>query len=279
MKMLARNLLLLATASAFWACSAENPAVDIGDSRTGEKLEDYAAVWEGYAEAHSFTDGSDHVKVTLDATGNGILEVGDSAPLPLITDRDALPYSDQLHAMIVLAPGVSYPIRAATVESARIRLSVNPREIDRDWCSLQTSYPYTFPNGVTLYSCIPMGSSYVNDGETDFRFLDGPSAGTKVSARKMALCTDFRAASSVCSCDAQGCSIFEGTEPRYTLLPCETAGTCPAIDPDSGRYDGYTKLDAALVDAGSTLVGTIKFGTFGAAPTSFTVRMKRTAND
>ena len=275
MKMIARNLLLLTAASAFWACSSESSPVDIGDSRTGEKLEDYAAVWEGYAEAHDFADGSDHVKVTLDAAGNGTFEVGNSAPLPPMTDREALPYSEQLNATIDPAPGGSYPIRVATVESARIRFSINPREIDRDWCALQTSYPYAFPNGVTLYSCIPMGSNCVQDSDTTCRFQDGPAAGTSVHYRKIQLCTNFRAAN-VCSCDAQGCSVFEDAEPRYDYL-CPTPAGCSTIEPDGQVYVPYIKLDAALVDAGSSLVGTIKSGYNGA--TSFTVRLKRTAND
>src|SRR4051812_34615530 len=87
----ARNVLLLVALASPFACSSatsrtsEEP-IDIAKGRIGERLEDYAAHWEGYAEANSFADGSDKVRITLDASGDGTLEIGDSAPMPPATD-------------------------------------------------------------------------------------------------------------------------------------------------------------------------------------------------
>ena len=54
------------------ACGGEGP-VDIGNDVTGERLEDYVASWDGYAEAFDFGDGSDRVRIELDANGEGSL--------------------------------------------------------------------------------------------------------------------------------------------------------------------------------------------------------------
>ncbi len=232
MTQIARNVLLLAALSASCACSSGSAPVDIGDSRTGQKLEDYAAHWEGYVEASDFSDGSDQVKLTLDATGNGTLEIGDSTPLPPITDRDATPYGVKLHAMSALVPGVSYAIHAATVESARIRFSVNPHEVDRDWCALQTSYPANFDNGVTVYACVPPDGSHRTTGRTRQQLChpswSPPPVGRFFCSTYFG-CTSFPGPN-LCSCDAQGCSVFEYPGTGYGFS-CQ-AGPC---SPHRGR--------------------------------------------
>ena len=83
-------------ATYWWPCCAapelRSPArtagaVNIGNTTAvGSQLSDYAATWDGYAEATTFSDGSDHVRLTIDASGQGSLVVGDSAPLPAPTD-------------------------------------------------------------------------------------------------------------------------------------------------------------------------------------------------
>src|SRR4051812_1872769 len=63
------------------ACSNDSGSVDVGRN-VGSQLADYAASWDGYAEAYVFDDGSDHVRIPLDAAGQGTLVVGDQAPPP-----------------------------------------------------------------------------------------------------------------------------------------------------------------------------------------------------
>jgi hypothetical protein len=245
MKMIARNVLLLAAFSTLWACSSGNAPVDIGDSRTGEKLEDYAAVWEGYAEAYNFSDGSDKVKLTLDAAGNGTLEIGDSAPLPPLNPDPNVGYPGgylNLPNLENLVPGFPYPIAPATVELARIRFSADPYEIESDWCALQTSYAsakISAPDGSgPLYRCIPDGSG---SGGPDVCIYNGQP----MDCEKLEACIG-----DVCACNAQGCS------------------------GSSGEPKSYTKLDAALEVGGSSLVGTMLLGPDGAR-SSMTVRLKR----
>src|SRR6478752_1246764 len=146
MNRLARNSALLAAVlSTGWACSAVNEPVDIGDCYTGEHLEDYAAEWEGYAEAYNFADGSDKVRLKLDASGNGTLEIGNSPALPIATDPNVgYPASyksdSSFEQFTYLFPGFAYAVDTATVESARIRFTLNPWQIARDWCEMQTPY-------------------------------------------------------------------------------------------------------------------------------------------
>src|SRR5262245_9474401 len=64
------------------ACSGGDPTV----TTSGNQVSDYAATWDGYAEAFTFEDGSDRVRLTIHANGEGTIEVGDSAPLPPPTD-------------------------------------------------------------------------------------------------------------------------------------------------------------------------------------------------
>jgi len=148
-----------------------------------------------------------------------------------------------------LVPGGSYPIDSATVESARIRLSVNPNEVERSWCAMQTSYPvHTYavdePNG---YACWPEGLTQSNvDGSCAF---SNANLSVVVSCTRISLCYS----GGPCSCDAQGCTIS---------------------DPPPEKQGSFTRFDATLVDGGSTLVGTIKLGPEDSR-SSATVRLKR----
>lgn len=234
---MARNSLLLAAFSSVVGCSSANAPVDIGDSRTGEKLEDYAAHWEGYIEANKFADGSDKVRLTLDASGNGTLEIGDSPALAPATDPDAYyPRSDG--RVDLPSPGFAYSIHAATVESARIHFSSNPWEFEQSWCALQTSYDWGVvdESGAHFYQCNPHGSLESPADGSCFIVPDGQTADTgslPISCARAHMCFNH-----ICSCDAQGC--FAN------------------VEPPSKQAETYTLFDAALGDAGESLVGTLK---------------------
>jgi len=236
-----KDLSLLAVLFGVGACSSSGAPVDIGDRRTGEKLEDYAANWQGYAEAHDFADGSDQVKITLDALGNGTLEIGNSPALPIATDPNVgYPANyNRLQRIEDLFVGVSYPVSTATVEAARIRFSVNPWDLERDWCALQTSY---LPPTATEYLCVPYAVGLSIPGNNYCDVNDGVVA-VPVDCTKRDLCL-----MRVCDCDAQGCSRHQ----------------------DVSGMKGYTKFDAALDATGDTLVGTLKVN-----DKPFTVRLQR----
>ena len=243
MNTIARKVYLLAVLANLSGCSSGSAPVDIGDAKTGDKLEDYVAVWEGYAEAHNFKDGSDKVKISIDASGHGTLVIGDTPAWPVAVNPDVgyppnLGLRDQPNKLF---PGVSYPIDTATVDSGRVRISVNPFEAFRDWCGLQTSYPLFHGP-----SCLP-GSLTMSPPSADCFYSDADGDLTPVDCVKGLMCEAH-----ACSCDAQGCSVLSG----------------PAADPN------YTKLDAALFDGGNSLVGTLRVG-HEMLNDSMTVRLTR----
>lgn len=242
-----RNALTLAALSLIWGCSSNDSAVDIGDAKTGQKLSDYAATWEGYAEAFDFEDGSDQVRIVIDAEGNGTLEIGDSPALPVATDPDvAYPVDSRTREgfLEALFPGFSYPIRSAEVAEARLQLVVNPYEIESDWCALQTSY---LVDGGELYQCLPpsaAGFSQRAGCSTDYG--DGDVA---VDCGKANACS---VVINACSCDENGCGAYQGVP---------------------GQNGNFTLLDAALETSGNSLVGTLRTGR--SQSKSVTVRLNR----
>lgn len=205
-------------------CSSD-PDVDIGDGRTGQRLTDYAAVWEGYAEGYDFSDGSDRVRIALDENGDGTLEVGDSAAL--VTDPDRAPRG----ARAGLVPGFAYAVRVANVESSRLRLRVDSKEVLSGWCSVQTSHATATPD---IWTCMPWGAT-------------GTSAeGCNVTPEDTNVKVPY-------DCDAiQICQL--GPE----LCGCTESGCAiPAFDEAGPVQFG---VDAALGDSGDTLEGTLLLG-------------------
>ncbi|HYQ01813.1 MAG TPA: hypothetical protein VER96_24235 [Polyangiaceae bacterium] len=286
MTKVARNAFLFATALATgWGCSTENQPVDIGDSYTGEHLQDYSGEWEGYAEAYDFADGSDKVRLELDASGNGTLEIGNSPALPVATDPDVgyppgYPLISGFDPYTNLFPGFAYAFDPATVESARIRFTLNPWQVARGWCEMQTPYDIhskdTAGTGgggtggaggapAWLLGAIPMGGS-AGEGYVPPGYLAGPDSGgfglsryrcvppehngvmpTAGDPGKIMMCWN-----SLCWCDARSCAYY---------------------DPPSTVFATRVKLDAALDNSGASLVGTLKIGQ--GAQIAVTVRLKR----
>ena len=116
-------------AAAVFGCSSKSD-VDIGDDRSaslGASQSDYAGTWEGYAEAYTFLDDTDRVRLTLDSTGNGTLELGNDRPGLPAPDPDSAPPGWQLMGNSSVDPGllIGYPftVTGATIESTRIKLT------------------------------------------------------------------------------------------------------------------------------------------------------------
>ncbi|HEX6764717.1 MAG TPA: hypothetical protein VF103_04550 [Polyangiaceae bacterium] len=119
------------------ACSGGDH-VDIGDDKiekTGEKLSDYTASWEGYAEAYAFDAGSDAIRLVLDENGEGTLEVGGAAPLPPPDPDIGYPPASSGGPFEPPVPeggltsGFSYTVLGAVVENRRLRIGLNPQEL------------------------------------------------------------------------------------------------------------------------------------------------------
>jgi len=240
---------LLCGAGAPLACSGGG-AVNIGNTETrGSQLSDYAASWDGYAEAYSFSpDGSDHVHLTIDASGQGTLQVGGGALLAPPTDPNVgYPPSVAQNGPSVgpatpaggLFEGFLYPLHAAQVLTDRIQLGIVPDDLWTTWCALQPPVPTTSggdDGGAVSYGCLAnLGSSW-NNGVCAQLEPDGTQV--PVDCGKLSLC----GLGSVCSCTATACTSI----PEPTTLPVN-------------QYP--VELDGALDSTGTTLTGTLNFGT------------------
>jgi len=230
-------------------CSG-NDAVNIGDNpraKTGETLSDYAASWEGYAEAYKFASGSDRIVVNLDAQGTGHIVFGDGTPPPPPpTDPDAWypvqPEGDVAEAGFgfvhtgILYEGFAYTVQQAEVDARRLRFGFDPTEIYKPWCELQVPIP-TDGSSAPDYGCAPTFTSSLVDQGICYYEDDSGGDPIEISCARLQLCKFTR----VCSCTADGC----------TVPPLATLATAAM------------QLDAALEDSGNSLVGTLLLGSDG----------------
>lgn len=185
MKTICSLISLVTCVSALSACASNKP-VDLGDdktSTTAQGLAAYEGAWDGYVEAYKFASGSDRVRITLDAEGQGTIEVGDAPAIPPFTNPNiAYPTTDpttDLNAFLEVQAsdthpheGYGYPVGDAAVRGGRISFTFWATDLQKAWCEAQTSY-YAFGSGEeTHYNCVkgggggPMGDgSFCADDE------------------------------------------------------------------------------------------------------------------
>jgi hypothetical protein len=232
MKTSLRLMLMVPVAAAGLGACSSSPDVNIGDP-VGAALTDYAANWDGYAEAYQFQDQSDRIRLVVDSSGVGTLQVGDSAAVPPATDPDAAyppnaasqPGKDRLTGPIDLYAGFGYPLHGTRVEDSRIRLGVDPKDLYATWCALQQPVLDTVNGG---YLCVPnWGFSYTETGCTQTNPTTQETV--QVDCAKLSLCEIAMA----CTCTASAC--------------------VAASTPDSPPI----QLDAALNANGTELTGTL----------------------
>jgi hypothetical protein len=235
---------LLSGAGGLLGCSGGGN-VNIGNTAVvGAQLSDYAASWDGYAEAYTFSpDGSDRVRLTIDATGQGTLQIGDAALLPTPTDPN-VGFPQGISASVgsvVLVEGFLYPVYAAQVQSDRVQVGLNPGDLEATWCALQTPVASTSSSGSklpdaggtsTVYGCLPDWGFTLGTSNCSIADPDGQS--DPVDCDKVYLCDSVH----VCDCTASACT---------------TRGQ-PAGTPVN-QYP--VELDAALDATGTTLTGTL----------------------
>lgn len=213
------------------ACSSDS-SVDIGDGSLGQELSDYAASWEGYVEAFTFSDGSDRVRITLGGSGEGTLVAGD-APTPVTDPRPQGQESDNpFTGFSEPFPGFAYSIHFAEVEASRLRFRFDTAEPMADFCSAQTPYHWEEDH----YRCLPNTGHLVSEGECWLEPHGEPPV--PVDCFTLGVCQGGGG----CYCDADGCSI-----------------------PEPSKQVPFA-LDAALEDSGDSLEGTLQLGDGGPRP-------------
>jgi hypothetical protein len=273
-----RALVALLCGAGFSAACSGAGTVNIGNTNVvGAQLSDYVASWDGYAEAYTFTpDGSDRVRLTITASGQGTFQVGNAALLPAPTDPNVGYPPGQpdfsTGPNTGLSGGVLYPLSAARVQESRIQAGLKPNDFYGAWCALQTPYydldGYMGSGGlpdagrgfagadggfgglggswvpIFGYFCVPGtggGSTGIGADEqctVQIISTDGGTSNQPVDCGKFVLCTQ-----NVCACTATSCGV----------VPVVAAGAVPS---------GYpVELDAALDSTGKMLTGTLALST------------------
>jgi hypothetical protein len=246
------------------ACS-DDPTV----TYSGNQISDYAATWDGYAEAFTFEDGSDRVRLTIHNDGQGTIEVGDSPLLPPPTDPNVgypptpwnwaptggYPIGTQLK------PGFRYPLYNARVQTARIRLAADYHDVYHDWCAMQTPHLSSAVADPPIYQCVPdfgninwhqsadgktctMTATTSGDGATE-----QPIPIDCVQAMVCLLPVPCSCDSAwLCQCDATSCWT---PPPANDIYPIQIDG---ALESDGNKLtgtfatnDGYTRFTVRLV--------------------------------
>jgi hypothetical protein len=275
---LVSRALILCAAGPLGACSGDKP-VNIGNTNLiGSELSDYAATWDGYAEAYTFSpDNSDHVRLTIGKNGQGTLEVGDQPLVAAPTDPTlGFPPGNEDRRPPIAPPiweGVRYPIYSAQVQTSRIQVGLKPNDYYAAWCALQTSTSTSYKEEIvtdgglgglpgqvvstqvivdagpgtpadagvtTVYSACPFipQGSSSPDGVTWTCWGQENGQQVAVDCGKMNLCISM-----VCACSAAGCD----------SAPAVATGSAPSQYP--------VELDAALSSDGTTLTGTLALAT------------------
>jgi hypothetical protein len=232
------------------ACWGGGGTVDIGGT-PGSKLSDYAASWDGYAEAYAFdSTGSDRVRLTLDENGQGSIRFGDADLIAPPTDPN-LGYPPGYDPAIVdfhpqsLTVGFAYPVASSSVEANRIRLAADTHELFRAWCAIQP--PVANDLSSTGYGCVDNTGLAGNPSGSGCLQIAADGTESPIDCAKYALCMW---PTGVCSCTATACSVVPPTQ-------------------------GYgIQLDGAIDMATTDLVGTLVLSTLSDGP-RVTVRLHR----
>lgn len=222
MKYLSRYLIV------FGLVSCGNDNLDVGDktAKVGSALEDFAANWEGYAQAYSFIgDGTDVVRLSIDETGNGTVRFGDEALFTSATDLAEIyppTYIDSSSPEWPLSTGnqarsgFAYAFSNGEVTDARLRLSFDSAQVMESWCTLQIS---------SEAPCGMYDSSQTVKTDTDFTCSWVQGAGLlEDSCNRMAQCM-------FCECTTEACHSANGAVIKF----------------DGALSDGGDKLTATLV--------------------------------
>jgi hypothetical protein len=234
-----------------FACSSSDDKVDIGDRNVdslGSKLEDFSGSWDGYAEAYTFGNpaDSDRIRVSIDANGEGTVRFGDAtlagSPEPFVPFPPETSVSPSIDGSLP-SPGFDYPIRTATLESTRLRFTLESGDVVGDWCALQPSAPDDRPFH-DPYTCFGSAPFVGNEDQTVGSCIyEDPTTHEQTPFECLA---DANCLAS-CDCTASGCTAKEL---------------------------GTVSFDAAL-ESTTRLVGTLTFPTSSSGSARLTVRFSR----
>ncbi|WP_437585930.1 hypothetical protein [Sorangium sp. So ce1000] len=198
--------LLFTTASlANTGCQSQDLPIGNGEPSSGGEDSSAAALliahWEGYVENFKFRSGSDVIQIDIDtvegASIQGKVRFGTGASVPPAVDPDVgYPTTIEPEASYDIDlpyEGFDFTMLGAELTDRRLRFSIDPRELWKGWCELQTSYLRN--PGSNTYSCMP---NEAWEAGSDGCHLGGQP----VDCGCLALCER-----AVCDCRESGCTI------------------------------------------------------------------------
>ncbi len=273
------NLLIWAAmlGAAGTGCSSQGP-VTIGDQASSTQVKTglaaFAANWDGYIEAYTFSDGSDRVRIAVAEDGTGTIRFGNADLLPTPTDPNVkfppdFPMCSDCYLASLLPDvwdGFQFTLNNVRVDTDRLRATGANQEIFGAWCKLQTSHHNITSGGYPEYTCSGCAGQRSSDATLsdtcsvpspcpNYTLVDAAVPFVPGLCEREALCmgsggTVLQEVKQTCMCDANGCSI--------------------------GTPDQNIILDAALADAQATLSGTLALTKASGSPTTnYTIRLKR----
>jgi hypothetical protein len=229
-----------------------------------------SGVYRGYVESFKFPDGSDSVALTLsfasDGTVTGTAYFGNALPLAPPTDPAAT-YPPGYGEMFTggggsqVLEGFTFTVLAGTYSAPRLRFQVQPSELWKRWCELQTKiYPYY--NGAVSgcgdllgYSCLPNGST----GGTATGCQVSPcyqSQPIPVDCGKLSLC---QSGLGPCTCTATSCTVQVGPNGSIAF-DMQVAGSGSIDGSLTGIYEAGPVNSAGHYNVHFTRVGDIDGG-------------------
>jgi hypothetical protein len=178
-----------------------------------------SGTYTGYIESFKFPDGSDVVTMTLAFADSGAVTgtvyFGTGAPLAPPTNPN-LGYPPGYDTIGVSAfpplEGFDFAVLDGTYASPRLTLTIQPSEIWKQWCEIQTTI-YPIYNGqadggcgsMLGYGCLPNAGTMgmTQGGVTTCQWISCDEPATTVDCAKMALCVN----GGTCTCIATACTV------------------------------------------------------------------------
>jgi hypothetical protein len=162
-----------------------------------------AQSWTGYVENYQFGSGSDRIKLvfTADANGQiaGTVTFGNGIAPPPATDPD-VGYPPGLNGTTTMPgeylEGPAFTIKSGSLQSNRLRFTIDPIELWTGWCALQTPV-----DGSSI--CVPNWGGSSNATHTDCKLVDPSGAEVPIDCVKWDLCL----MSMICLCSPTGCVV------------------------------------------------------------------------
>jgi hypothetical protein len=200
-----------------------------GSSSAGSVPLGPAWIYKGYIENFMFASGSDTVVMNLqfpaDGTVTGNVYFGDGPPLvPPTNPEVGYPIGATQDAPGASVEGFAFTVLGGKDDSGRVTLQIDPREMFKKWCELQTSYPFYNPTtpaadggavggGLVGYGCLPNdGFATSSTGACSLSPADGGVV--PVDCGKLRLCLQDR---STCDCTATACTVDLVTSTTHTF--------------------------------------------------------------